>query len=111
MSRLFSSAYRVPIFAVVSFLVFAGISNVAGSLHAAKTLETVKFEEGVPTDVDVHLDFEPERFHLEQFQNVGRYLGWHDGYAVILNADPDALRSLARKYWVERITAHQEVPA
>ncbi|MCY4166770.1 MAG: hypothetical protein OXE82_00655 [Rhodobacter sp.] len=54
-------------------------------------------------DVAVILAFEPERFHIEAFQDVGRYQGWRSDRAVIMAADASALRRLARNYWISGI--------
>ena len=58
---------------------------------------------GARQNVAVSLSFEPERFHIEAFQEVGRYQGWSDGRARIMSANPDALRRLTRNYWVRDI--------
>lgn len=108
MKNLFNSAYRVPVLAVSVAILVALLGNIVGAMHADKTLATLDLSQDTRADVEVYLDFEPERFHLERFQEVGRYLGWREGYAVILKADPDELRALARNYWVTKITEHVE---
>lgn len=95
----------------MAMLALAGMllaNAIVGRVHATLLLSDIDMSEGVRPDVEVRLAFEPERFHLEEFQKVGRYLGWQDGRALILQADQDALLVLARNYWVMDIRAHED---
>lgn len=102
-----SSPYRVPVVAIAALAVMLTVNAIAGRVHATALLSNIDMSEGVRPDVEVRLPFEPERFHLEAFQEVGRYLGWQDGRALILQADQDALAQLARNYWVIDISPHE----
>lgn len=51
-------------------------------------------------DIAVEMPFQPEQFHLTRFQATGRYVGWRDDRAIILDAPVDDVRALARQYWV-----------
>lgn len=101
-----SSPYKVPVIAIAALAVMLTVNAIAGRIHATSLLSDIDMSEGVRPDVEVRLPFEPERFHLEAFQEVGRYLGWQDGRALILQADQDALAELARNYWVIDIRPH-----
>lgn len=54
-------------------------------------------------DIAVALPFQPEQFHLTRFQATGRYIGWRNDRAVILDAPVKDVRALARQYWVSGI--------
>lgn len=96
--------WRTPVLTVsVVALTMAGAAAVGG-MNARATLASVDLTRK-PLDVTVRLPFEPERFHLEAFQEVGRYQGWTETGAVIRAANPDKLRRLARNYWVDDIAA------
>lgn len=106
-SFLKTSPYRVPVCALAAGVLLVALSTVAGRLHAGRILADIDLQSGKRPDVQIYLPFEPERFHLEQFQAVGRYLGWQQGYAVVKAADPAALQALARNYWVSDIRTYE----
>ncbi len=59
---------------------------------------------GLSQDVAVALPFVPEQFHLKLFQSYGTVSGVQGTTVVVRRASPDAIRSIAKLYWVERIT-------
>lgn len=77
------------------------LSGIAGRMNAAAHLRDLGPTQGA--DVAVALAFEPERFHIEAFQKVGRFQGWSEGHALIMSADAEELTRLARNYWVKDI--------
>lgn len=91
--------YRVPLLTLAVLLALFAASKIFSTVTAREKLADIDLA-AKPVDVAIRLDFEPERFHLERFQAVGRYLGWSDGSATVLDADPAALRRLAGAYWV-----------
>ena len=91
--------YRVPLLTLAVLAALFAAAKIFGAVTAREKLADIDFA-ATPVDVAIRLDFEPERFHLERFQAVGRYLGWNDGRATVLDADPAALRRLASAYWV-----------
>ena len=101
MSTGFASPWRTPVFALAAILLTLLVNLVVGQINSKGRLSNLDLTQN--SDVAVLLDFEPERFHIEAFQEVGRYQGWSDGYAVIMSADPAELRRLARNYWVRGI--------
>ena len=94
--------YRVPLVTLAVLLALFAAARIFGAVASREKLADVDLA-AKPVDVAIRLDFEPERFHLERFQAVGRYLGWADGQATVLDADPAALRRLAGAYWVADI--------
>ena len=93
--------WRLPVYALATLVFVLLVAALWGRINTASHLRGLALN-GRP-DVAVALSFEPERFHIEAFQEVGRYQGWSDGRARIMAADPDALRRLARNYWVRDI--------
>lgn len=101
--------YRVPLLTLAALILFFAATRIFGAVTAREKLADIDLD-AKPVDVAIRLDFEPERFHLERFQAVGRYLGWNDGRATVLDADPDALRRLAGNYWVAGIDKVERKP-
>lgn len=101
MSTRIPHEWRLPVHATAVMVLVLVITAIMGRVNAASHLSGLDLKGR--TDVAVSLGFEPERFHIEAFQRVGRYQGWSDGKARIMSADPDALRRLARNYWVQDI--------
>ncbi|WP_323765708.1 hypothetical protein [Marinovum sp.] len=97
-------AWRTPVLTVSTVALAMAGAAVVGGMNARDALAGVDLSRK-PLDVTVRLPFEPERFHLEAFQEVGRYQGWTEDGAVIRAADPEGLRRLARNYWVDEIAA------
>ncbi|MCX8100749.1 MAG: hypothetical protein N3D77_05850 [Geminicoccaceae bacterium] len=68
----------------------------------------LKIDGAVPRDrrrVDVvaTLRFPPERFHIEQFQRLGRVSGTDGPRVEVRGVRPDDLERLARPFWVVRV--------
>lgn len=103
MKRLVPEAWRVPVLSLCAVALVALVWTAYGWLHAERVLADLNLSAGQAPDVKIVTAFTPERFHLEKYQALGRYQGWKDGGAVVLSADPDKLRQLARNYWVEAI--------
>lgn len=108
MTRGLPSEWRTPVYALVTMVLVMLTAAVWGRIGAASHLRDLDLMQGA--DIAVSLTFEPERFHIEAFQRVGRYQGWSDGRARIMSADTDALRRLARNYWVRDIEILEAQP-
>ena len=108
MIRLFRSDYGLPLLSLLVFAIFSGVGSLAGHRHAADILSGISLDDGAEPDVKIFLPFEPERFHLEKFQEVGRYLGWREDHAVILQSDPGQLQRIARNFWVSDVQPYIE---
>lgn len=102
MTRHISQEWRLPVYALSSTVLVFLLTTGIGRLNEARHLMGLDAER--VENVAVALAFEPERFHIEAFQEVGRYQGWSNGRAVIMAVDPSELRKLARNYWVGTIT-------
>lgn len=105
MTRQLPSVWRLPVLSLAIVAVLVIGFSVYGRIHSAMLLGDMDLSSDV--DVAIGLDFEPERFHLEKFQDTGRYQGWSDGRATILAADPEALRKLAQNYWIETVEPYE----
>ena len=93
--------WRLPVFAAATLGMVLFTSLIIGRVNEARHLAGLDLS--TPQDVAVRLGFEPERFHIEAFQDVGRYQGWSDERALIMSAEPQALRRIARNYWIGSI--------
>jgi len=99
--------WRIPFWAIAFIAVALGGSTVAGRINEMRHIPGLDLQQ--QQDFAVKLSFEPERFHIEAFQDAGRYQGWHDGHAIIMAADAEGLRRLARNYWIDSIKPVEEV--
>lgn len=59
-------------------------------------------------EVDVHLGFAPERFHILKLQDHGRIAGSDGDVVHLRSVSPAGVEALARWYWVEEITSGDE---
>lgn len=101
MMRGVQAEWRIPAYTLVVLALVVLIAGIWGRISAVSHLRGLDLSQR--PNVTVALAFEPERFHIEAFQKVGRYQGWSDGRARIMSANPDALRRFARNYWVRDI--------
>lgn len=108
--NILASPYRMPLFTVAAVVLLLAVSNVIGRIEAARKLADINFSGGRHPSVKIGLNFTPERFQFQKFQDIGRYEGWHHGYAVVLDANPAALRRFARNYWVSYIKPYRGKP-
>lgn len=98
MSWTIPEEWRLPGCALLALMFLVLVAAIWGRINEASNLRTLAIEDGM--DISVALAFEPERFHIEAFQKVGRYQGWANGRASIMAIDADALHQLARNYWI-----------
>ena len=108
MMRFLRSDYCLPVLTLLVLVAIAGTRSFVGHRHAAAILNDIVLDDGAKPDIKIFLPFEPERFHLELFQEVGRYLGWREDHAVIMQSDPDQLRRIARNFWVSDVQPFTE---
>jgi hypothetical protein len=108
MIKAIPNDWRLPTVALCVIVGVALLALMAGRLNEVRQMADFEFPYG--QNVAVVMNFEPERFHIEAFQEVGRYQGWHDGRAVIMSVNDEALGRLARNYWVSAIEALEEQP-
>lgn len=99
------SVWRLPVLSLAVVLVMILGFIIYGRINAVMLLSDIDLSSDV--DVAIGLSFEPERFHLEKFQETGRYQGSSGGRATILSADPESLRKLARYYWIETVEPYE----
>ncbi|MBI1779613.1 MAG: hypothetical protein HYR63_30135 [Proteobacteria bacterium] len=55
---------------------------------------------GDPVNVEVILAISAEQFHMTLLQDVGRLVGVDARHVLLMDVPREALRSLARNYWV-----------
>ncbi len=58
-----------------------------------------------PSPVEITLTVDPEQFHMVILQEAGRLIRVEKRQAFLKDVPPDMLRSLARRYWISRISA------
>lgn len=107
MNTLIAPAWRIPVLTIITIAGVSLVIAIVGRMHASRLLSDIDLAGDSKSNIEIMLSFEPERFHLEKFQEVGRYQGWADGRAVILDAQPSVLRKLARSYWVDDVMPHE----
>ncbi len=100
------SEWFVPLAGVATIATFLLGSLAVGRINETRHLSGLDLD--ATQDFAVRLAFEPERFHIEAFQDVGRYQGWREDHAVIMAVDKGALRRLARNYWIGSIGPLEE---
>ena len=59
--------------------------------------------ESEKVNVLVTLPFEPERFHVQRFQTLGRVSGTQENAVEVRGVKRADLTTLARPYWVRRV--------
>jgi hypothetical protein len=83
----------------VALVVYAVVGYSAGERKLAPI--------GAPTlprgNYEIALDFAPERFHQLLLQERGRLVEVKGNTVYMMDVSPDALRDIARRYWVESI--------
>lgn len=56
-------------------------------------------------EIDVHLGFPPERFHILKLQDHGRITGTDGDVVHLRSVSPAGVDAVARWYWIDKITA------
>lgn len=67
-----------------------------------------KIADGIPedrrrVDVLVTLNFPPERFHIQKFQQLGRVSGTSGNSVQVRGVNQADITALARPFWVKRV--------
>jgi hypothetical protein len=80
-----------------SFGYITGPSRITPKLHSA-------IDGGAKTvDILIWAKFPAEAFHMERFQVIGLFRGDVGDAIWLTGVKPDDIRSLARKYWIDKI--------
>jgi hypothetical protein len=59
-------------------------------------------------EIWTELPFTPEEFHIHYMQNLGTVTGVNGHWIHLMNVKPSAAWTIARQYWVQRVTVRQE---
>jgi hypothetical protein len=54
------------------------------------------------------LPFTPEEFHMQYMQDHGTLTGVSGNWVHLIGVSPSAAWTIARQYWVERVTTQKE---
>jgi hypothetical protein len=94
---------RVPVVATLVVCVVLLVYGIAAYTAGERKLRDI----GEPTvprgNYEITLDFAPERFHQLLLQERGRLVEVRGSTVYMMDVTPDALRDIARRYWVESI--------
>lgn len=63
---------------------------------------------GKDVELWAKLSFTPEEFHIHYMQNLGTVTGVSGHSIHVMNLSPEAAWTIARQYWVERVSAKQD---
>jgi hypothetical protein len=61
-----------------------------------------------PVRMWAQLPFTPEEFHIHYMQDRGVVTGVSGRWIHLIDVSPRAAWTIARQYWVERVTTHKE---
>lgn len=61
-----------------------------------------------PVEMWVELPFTPEEFHIHYMQNLGTLTGVSGHWMHLIGVPPSAAWTIARQYWVERVTTRRK---
>jgi hypothetical protein len=93
---------RLPAVATAVVLVVVGGWWTAGTLAAERKLAPLA-PLAAKGDYRITLDFPPERFHQQRLQDAGRLVEVRGREVVLRDVAPEALRGIARTYWVDSV--------
>jgi hypothetical protein len=62
---------------------------------------------GKSVELWAELPFTPEEFHIHYMQNLGTVTGVSGRWIHVMNVPPRAAWTIARQYWVERVSTHR----
>ena len=94
---------RVPLIATLVLAAAVAAFWIAGSVGATHKLAALAPLDGKPGNYAITLDFAPERFHQQTLQDLGRVVEVKGATVYMKDVDPAALKSIARRYWVDSI--------
>jgi hypothetical protein len=90
--------------ALLALILFAGRLYGLASMRGRITPELERaMADGRLVNVVASLSFVPEQFHLGVFQTYGSIGGARGQNVIVRRVTPDAVRALAKYYWIERI--------
>ena len=94
---------RLPAAATAFVLLVLGAYWLAGVVGAHQKLAAIEPPPAARGDYRITLAFAPERFHQVLLQEKGRLVEVRGNTVFMKDVDPNALRSIARNYWVESV--------
>ncbi len=95
---------RVPAIATAIVLALVTLYLLAGFVAGARKLDAVHPPPSAKGDYAITLAFAPERFHQQWLQDRGRVVGVNGPTVFMRDVEPQALRSIAREYWVTEVS-------
>jgi hypothetical protein len=94
---------RLPALATAVVAIALVAYWLAGSIGAHEKLATIEPPPTTRGDYRITLAFAPERFHQVLLQEKGRLVEVRGNVVFMKDVEANALRSIARNYWVESI--------
>jgi len=84
-------------------IAFSGYGYVTGPGRISDRLHAVLDQGPETVDIRVTAKFPPESFHMGVFQDLGSMRGSEGSTTKLFRVAPGDVRTLSRKYWIERI--------
>jgi len=92
---------------VVLWCVWYGYSLISAQRKTDPAI-LAQIREHKSVDMWAELPFTPEEFHIHYMQDRGTLTGVSGNWIHLVGVSPSAAWTIARQYWVERVTARQE---
>lgn len=102
--------HRSVVFAALLIALWSAWYGYSQGAAARKTDPAIlaSIRAGKPVDMWAELPFTPEEFHIHYMQNLGTLTGVSGNWIHLINVPPSAAWTIARQYWVQRVTVRQE---
>lgn len=83
--------------------VYYGFAFATGPGRLTPSLQAALDQDPKRVNIVVTAKFAPEQFHMAVFQRYGSMRGTDDRNALLYRVKPSDVRTLSRKYWIEKI--------
>ncbi len=82
--------------------------SVVSALHKTDPAILMQMREHKRVEIWAELPFTPEEFHIHYMQDRGTVTGVSGNSIHLIGVSPSEAWTIARQYWVERVTTRQE---
>ena len=94
---------RFLIVVAAILMVYSGYGYVTGPGRITDRLQAALDRDPPTVNIRVTAKFPPEIFHIGVYQNHGAMRGTDGNTTTLFRVTPGDVRTLSRKYWVERV--------